>query len=179
VAEGLLKAIITEGGKLVDNPNDYQTRANIMWAATLAHNGVCGTGRREDWASHFIEHEISAVYPSVAHGAGLAVVSPAWMAHVAKKSPEKVAQFAVRVMDVPAPTSSDSAALTAVANEGIARLRTFFKNLGMPANFAELGIKNPDIDALTAALHLHKGEPIGNFVALTREDTTAIYTSML
>jgi hypothetical protein len=179
VAEGLLKAIITEGGKLVDNPNDYQTRANIMWAATLAHNGVCGTGRREDWASHFIEHEISAVYPNVAHGAGLAVVSPAWMAHVAKKSPEKVAQFAVRVMDVPAPTSSDSATLTAVANEGIARLRTFFKSLGMPTNFAELGIENPDIDALTAALHLHKGEPIGNFVALTREDTTAIYTSML
>ena len=70
-----------------------------MWSGTLAHNGVCGTGRREDWSSHFMEHELSAVY-GVTHGAGLAVIVPAWLEYVAAKNPAKPAQFAERVMDV-------------------------------------------------------------------------------
>ncbi len=75
VAEGVLKAIITTAPKVMEHPDDYDARANIMWAGTLAHNGICGTGRREDWVSHFMEHEVSAVY-GVTHGAGLAVIIP-------------------------------------------------------------------------------------------------------
>ena len=182
VAEGLLKAIITEGTRVMAEPDNYQARANIMWAATLAHNGLCGTGRREDWSSHFIEHEISAVYPEVAHGAGLAVVVPAWMSYVAAKNPDKVVQFAERVMDVdPAGFTAGSSAeiKAAIAAEGIARLRAFYDSLGMPADFAGLGITDPDIPALVDALHLHKGNPIGGYVPLTPKDTHAIYTAML
>ncbi|MDE5922489.1 MAG: iron-containing alcohol dehydrogenase [Muribaculum sp.] len=176
VAEGLLKSIINEGRRVMESPDDYQARANIMWAATLAHNGICGTGRREDWSSHFIEHEISAVYPEVAHGAGLAAVIPAWMEYVAAKNPAKVAQFAERVMDVVPVADSTPAD---VALQGIERLRSFFTSIGMPADFAGLGITDPDIPALVDALHMHKGESIGNYVPLTAKDTSAIYTALL
>ena len=171
VAEGVLKSIIVEGRKVIDNPVDYQARANVMWAATLAHNGVCGTGRVEDWSSHFIEHELSAVY-DVAHGAGLAVVVPAWMRYVAERNVGKVAQFARRVMDVTA-ADDHTAAL-----EGIERLRRFYHSIGMPLSFTELGIEQPDIPRLVEKLHEHKGNPIGNYVKLGPDDTDAIYRLM-
>lgn len=173
VAEGLLKSIIAEALKLVENPTDYQARANIMWAGTLAHNGLCGCGRVEDWASHFIEHELSALY-NVAHGAGLAVVNPAWMTYVARTNPDKVAQFARRVMDV-APGGD----VVADAMEGVKRLKEFYHKIGMPTTLSQLGIENPDIPYLVKALHLHKGNPIGGYVALDSEATTAIYNLML
>lgn len=194
LAEGVLKAIMTEAPKVIANPDDYQARANIMWASTLAHNGICGTGRREDWSSHFIEHEISAIYPEVAHGAGLAAVIPAWLEHVTQTNPGKVAQWAERVMDVRshADDYDDNATLfefgikvhrtlsrSEVAQEGIKRLRKFFASLGMPSDFATLGVTNPDIPALVAALHLHKGDPIGAYVPLTPTDTEAIYRRLL
>lgn len=171
VAEGVLKSIIAEGRKVIDNPTDYEARANVMWAATLAHNGVCGTGRVEDWSSHFIEHELSAVY-DVAHGAGLAVVVPAWMRYVAERNVGKVAQFARRVMDV---TAADDH--TAAIN-GIERLRAFYHSIGMPLSFTELGIEHPDIPRLVEKLHEHKGNPIGNYVKLGPEDTDTIYRLM-
>ena len=77
LCEGILKTIIKELPKVLENPNDYEARANIMWAGTLAHNDVCGVGREQDWASHNLEHELSAFY-DCAHGAGLAVMFPAW-----------------------------------------------------------------------------------------------------
>ena len=171
VAEGVLKAIISEAPKVMAKPDDYQARANIMWSATLAHNGVCGTGRVEDWSSHFIEHELSAFY-DVAHGAGLAIVVPAWMRFVAERNVGKVARFARNVMDVD--NSDDHQA----ALEGIERLRRFFHGIGMPLNFEELGILQPDIPRLVEKLHEHKGNPIGNYVKLYPEDTDAIYRLM-
>ena len=81
-------AIIKEAYKVKQNPNDYEARANIMWCGTIAHNGTCGVGCEEDWASHFLEHEISAVY-NVTHGAGLAVIVPAWMTFMAEHNPKK------------------------------------------------------------------------------------------
>lgn len=173
VAEGVLTAIISEGRKVMANPEDYQARANVMWSGTLAHNGVCGTGRVEDWSSHFIEHEISAIY-GVAHGAGLAVVLPAWMKYVAEKNPGKVAQFARRVMGV-AEDGSDYG----VALKGIECLKSFFAEIGMPTTFAGLGIENPDIDRLVTKLHEHKGEVIGNYVKLDAVATRAIFNLAL
>ena len=82
-------------------PENYGARANIMWAGTIAHNGICGVGCEEDWASHFMEHEVSALY-DVTHGAGLAVIFPAWLTYMADHNVRKVAQFANRVWDVPA-----------------------------------------------------------------------------
>ena len=155
LCEGTLKAIIKEARTVMKEPHNYGARANIMWAGTIAHNGICGTGREEDWASHFMEHEISALY-DVTHGAGLAVI--------------KVAQFAERVWDVPASTD-----LKTVALEGIARFKAFLHEIGMPTTFKELGIEHPDIDLLVAHLHENKGELVGGYVQLDRQASRAIY----
>ena len=173
VAEGVMMAIIEEAPKVMADPGDYQARANIMWSGTLAHNGICGTGRREDWVSHFMEHEISAVY-GVAHGAGLAVVFPAWLTFMAARKPAKIAQFAHRVMGV-----TPTADLHADALEGIARLRAFYGSIGLPLTFSQLGIENPDIPRLVEKLHENKGESFGGYLTLTRRDTPEIYRLML
>lgn len=172
ISEGLLKAIIAEARTAIDNPSDYQSHANIMWAGTLAHNGVCGCGRVEDWVSHAMEHEISAVY-GVTHGAGLAVVFPAWMTFMAEHKPEKVAQFARRVFGVE--ERDDSAAAT----EGITALKGFYSSIGLPTSFGALGVANPDIELLVKKLHENKGIEIGGYFRLTQADTYEIYKMML
>ncbi|MCM1110166.1 MAG: iron-containing alcohol dehydrogenase [Clostridium sp.] len=172
VSEGVLKAIIEEAPKVMANPEDYQARANIMWSGTLAHNGICGTGRREDWASHGLEHEISAVY-GVTHGAGLAVVVPAWMTFMAEHRPEKIAQFGRRVFDV-ASHDDRTAAL-----EGIECLKGFFGTLGLPVTFAGLGIENPDIPLLVRKVHENKGATFGGYYPVTPDVSEAIYRLML
>ena len=169
LCEGTLKAIIKEARTVMKEPHNYGARANIMWAGTIAHNGICGTGREEDWASHFMEHEISALY-DVTHGAGLAVIFPAWLTYMANHNVGKVAQFAERVWDVPASTD-----LKAVALEGIARFKAFLHEIGMPTTFKELGIEHPDIDLLVAHLHENKGELVGGYVRLDRQASRAIY----
>lgn len=168
VSEGVLKAIIEEAPKVMADPCDYQARANIMWSGTLAHNGICGTGRKEDWASHAMEHEISAVY-GVTHGAGLAVVMPAFMTFMASHAPAKGAQLARRVFDV-VEADDRKAAL-----EGIERLKAFFASLGLPLTFSRLGIENPDVELLVRKLHENKGEIIGGYYPLGAKETAEIY----
>ena len=169
VAEGLIKAIMTEAPKALETPDNYDARANIMWSGTLAHNGLCGTGRAEDWSSHFMEHEVSALYPEVAHGAGLAVMVPAWMTYVAQRNPAKVAQLARRVLDV---TADDD--MTA-AMEGIERLREFFTSLGLPSRLRKFGVKEDDIPVMVKKLHENKGPKIGAYIPLEANDTAEIY----
>jgi alcohol dehydrogenase YqhD (iron-dependent ADH family) len=171
ISEGLIKAIITDAAKVMADPNDYDARANIMWAGTLAHNGICGCGRVEDWVSHAMEHEISALY-GVTHGAGLAVVNPAWMTFMAEHRPQKVAQMARRIFDI---EGSDD---RTVALEGIAALRRFYKSIGMPTTFAELGVENPDIATLVKRLHENKAEVFGGYMQLSAVETTKIYEMM-
>lgn len=168
LAEGLLKAIIEEAPKVIANPTDYDARANILWSGTLAHNGLCGTGRAEDWVSHFMEHEVSAVY-GVTHGAGLAVITPAWMTYMAKHCPAKIAQFGRRVFGID--TVNDREA----ALQGIGRLRNFFSSIGLPVTFEQLGVPDPDIDLLVAKLHENKGARIGGYYPLTSAETAEIY----
>ena len=169
LCEGTLMAIINEAPKVMRNPEDYGARANLMWAGMIAHNGTCGVGCEEDWASHFLEHEISAIY-GVTHGAGLSVIFPAWMTWMVEHNVGKIAQYAVRVWDVP-----ESEDKKAVALEGIGKLKTFFSSLGLPVTFKELGIENPDIDRLADSLHRNKGELVGNYVKLTKQDSKEIY----
>lgn len=119
LCEGTLTAIIKEAYRVKQQPDNYAARANIMWCGTVAHNGTCGVGREEDWASHALEHEISAIY-NVAHGAGLAVIFPAWMAFMAEHNPAKIAQFAHRVFDIPKSEDLEEMALA-----GAARLKHF------------------------------------------------------
>ena len=140
ICEGTLKAIIYEAMRVTIEPCNYGARANLMWAGMIAHNGTCGVGCEEDWSSHFLEHEVSAVY-NVSHGAGLAVIFPAWLTYMAEHHAGKVAQYAARVWDVPKSTDCKAMAL-----EGIRRFKSFLHSIGMPVTFRELGIEHPDID---------------------------------
>ena len=167
--ESVLQTMIKEVPKVMVNPNDYEARANIMWAGMVAHNNICGVGRDQDWSSHGIEHELSALY-DCAHGAGLAVVFPAWMQYVMKHDVMRFAQVAVRVWGC----EMDYANPEITAMDGIERLKQFSKTIGMPVTFEELGAKEEDIPALAAKLELGDGT-MGSFVSLTTKDVEAIY----
>lgn len=169
LCEGLLKGIITETPKVINAPKDYEARANIMWAGTIAHNGLCGVGREEDWASHDLEHEISALY-NVTHGAGLAVIQPAWMTWIIGNRPEKVAQFAERVWNVEKKKN-----IRLMALQGVQCLKKFYKSIQLPTTFQELGIKNPDINFLVTKLHENKGKTVGHYIPLDSKATREIY----
>lgn len=169
LCEGLLKAIITEAPKVIKEPDNYGARANIMWSGMIAHNGICGVGCDEDWASHFMEHEVSAVY-NVTHGAGLAVIFPAWMTWMASHHVEKIAQFAHRVWDIPESDNKKDVALQAVTC-----LKNFFISIGLPVTFEQLGIPDPDINLLVEKLHQNKGEYVGAYVRLSKKETLEIY----
>ncbi len=170
LCEGLMRAIAAAGLKAVANPTDYAARSDLMWAGTLAHNDVCGVGRVQDWASHGIEHELSAKY-DVAHGAGLAVVMPAWLDYVQGANLARVARWAERVWGVP----PDGAAAERAA-AGIARYRGWIKALGMPTTLKELGIAAADIPELAANLRLGANR-LGNFLPLTEADVVKILQS--
>lgn len=174
--EGLLLTMIHEAPRVIEDPHNYQARANIMWAGMMAHNNSCGVGRVQDWASHDIEHELSAIY-DCAHGAGLAVVFPAWMTYNMKHDVNRFAQLAVRVwgcqMDFEHPENT--------AKAGIAALKQFLKSIGMPLSFAELGAKEEDIEKMAhTACHgdVREGS-IGGFAKLDEKDVANIYRLML
>ncbi len=171
MCEGVLLAIINEGRKVIADPNDYEARANIMWSGMVAHNGTCGVGCVEDWSGHQLEHEVSALY-DVTHGAGLAVITPAYMTFMARHNPKRIAQFAVRVMGV----EEGSGSQEAVALEGVRRLKAFLtEDLHLPVTFKGLGIDNPDIPEMVRRLHKNKGEKFGLFYPITPEVSTEIY----
>lgn len=174
--EALLLTMIHEAPRVMEDPDDYQARANIMWAGMMAHNNSCGVGRGQDWASHDIEHELSAIY-DCAHGAGLAVVFPAWMTYNMKHDVNRFAQLAVRVWGCQMDFSNPEV----TAKAGIAALKQFFKSIGMPSNFAELGAKEEDIEKMahTACCGDGRGGTIGGFVTLNETDVANIYRLML
>ncbi len=170
LAEGMLLSIMEVAEILMRNPNDYDARANIMWSGTIAHNDTCSLGRQEDWNSHAMEHEISAMY-DVTHGAGLAVIFPAFLEYVADINPGKVAQLAHRVLGV-----ADSGDACKDAHAGAKALKNWFHDvLHMPVTFEQLGVPNPDIDEMNVRLHRLKGEVMQGYVPLDAEATKAIY----
>ncbi|MDE6400843.1 MAG: iron-containing alcohol dehydrogenase, partial [Muribaculaceae bacterium] len=117
-SEAIMREVMDHALSLKINPEDYEARADVMWAGTLAHNGLCGVGKEEDWATHRMEHEVSAIY-DVPHGAGLACIAPAWMTFVARKNPGMVWKFAINVMSVnPEGRDTDH-----IIEEGIALLK--------------------------------------------------------
>ena len=166
LCEAVMRTVVKEGAKVMANPRDYDARANIMWAGPVAHNNVCGVGRAQDWSSHGIEHELSALY-DCAHGAGLAVVMPAWMDYVMEADIARFARFAERVWDVREGSPEE------MAKEGVRRYRAWLKSIGMPQNFVELGAKTEDIPALVEKLGL-KGNTLGAFRPLNDADVAAI-----
>ena len=174
--EGLMLTLIHEAPRVIADPDNYDARANIMWTGTLAHNNVCGVGRRQDWNSHAIEHELSALY-DCAHGAGLAVTMPAVFTYVMHKDVARFAQVAVRVWGC----EMDEAHPENTARAGIEALRQFLISIGMPKNFAELGAKEEDIPHLVKTLMVNKGHngAIHGFATLNEEDCVNVYRLML
>ena len=145
MAEGAMQAIIRAARIAVKTPDDYDAQAQLMWGSTIAHNDTVGVGRVQDWGSHQIEHELSALY-DVPHGAGLAVVFPAWMRYHMNKDVMRFAQFAVRVygcaMDFEHPERT--------AMRGIEAHEQFLRDIGMPTTLKELGARAEDIPAMAA-----------------------------
>ena len=161
--EGTLKTIMRQAPRILANPQDYDAWSEFMWAGTVAHNNLLNTGRVGDWASHDIEHEISGIY-DVAHGAGLAVVFPAWMKHVLHHDLDRFVQWAVRVWNVELDVYNPEA----VALEGIARMEAFFTSLGVGTRMKDLGITDDRIDEMADKCTNGDTTTVGNFVKLDR-----------
>lgn len=158
MAEALLLSIIEAAPRAMADSTDYESHATLMWAGMLAHNNSVGVGREQDWASHRIGHEISAMYDT-AHGASLAVMLPAWMRYVYRHDVKRFVQFATRVWQVdPAGKDDEEIALA-----GIAAMQAFFASLGMPQTLEEAGGRAEDIPALAANV---AGGKAGSFVPL-------------
>ncbi len=174
--EALMLTMKHEGPRVIADPNNYEARANIMWAGMMAHNHSCGVGRSQDWNSHNIEHELSALY-DCAHGAGLAVTMPAVFRYVMNHNIMRFAQVAVRVWGC----SMDFEHPEVTALEGIRVFSDFLSSLGMPKNFSELGAKEEDIPTLVENLCCENGRDgkISGFVTLDKEDCTKIYRMMV
>ncbi|MDF1566780.1 MAG: iron-containing alcohol dehydrogenase [Spirochaetaceae bacterium] len=168
LCESVIRSVIKAAPKALADPEDYEARAAIMWAGTIAHNNILGVGREHDWASHNIEHELSAQY-DVAHGAGLAVVFPAWMTYVHETNIQRFVQFAVRVWDVDYTAGEEKAA----ALEAILRHKEFYRSLGMPTSLKELGITDDRYDIM--AEKATRNGSLGGFRKLDKNDVIAIY----
>ncbi|MFW5976548.1 MAG: iron-containing alcohol dehydrogenase [Bacillota bacterium] len=168
LCEATLRTVIKNVPVVLKDPEDYDARAEIMWSGTIAHNDLLGTGRSEEWSSHPIEHELSAIY-DVAHGAGLAVIFPAWMKYVYQENIDRFAQFAVRVFGV----EMDFENPEWTAREGIRRLEEFFKSIGLPVTLEGLDIGSENLEVMAEKCTMNG--PIGNIKKLDKEDVLNIY----
>lgn len=187
IATGMIRALIQDGPRALEQPDDYDARATIMWAGTLAHNDLVSCGRSLNpltraggWESHAMEHELSAHHPEITHGAGLAVVMPAWMRHVWKADPQRFLDFGREVFGIE-PVDEDvlpaEEAISDAVEATIDELQDFFVSLGMPRTLGDFGLTPDDVEPLLDTLHANKGDRFGAFAPLTRENTRAIYLS--
>ncbi|MBR3313475.1 MAG: iron-containing alcohol dehydrogenase [Atopobiaceae bacterium] len=188
IACSIIRTLMSEAPKALANPNNYDARANIMWAGTLAHNDLAGCGRSLSptvraggWESHALEHELSAHHTEVTHGAGLAVVMPAWMRHVWRHDTKRFLSFARDVFGIEPEEGYESHrdAVYDAVTSAIKELQNFFTSIGMPKRLREFGLTEDDIEPMLETLRLNKGETFGAFTPLTIEDARAIYESAL
>ena len=172
IAEGLMVTVLQNAPKLLENPEDYDARAELMWAGSLSHNGLTGTGRIGDFACHKIEHELGGLF-DVAHGAGLAAIWGSWARFVYKHDIPRFAQFAVRVMGCQ--MNYEDPEKTAI--EGIEKLEDFYRRMKMPTNLRELGLENvTDEQIREMAWKCTNGDTmkVGAFVPLTSAEIETI-----
>jgi hypothetical protein len=168
MCEAVLMTIIKNAPLVLENPEDYNARAEIMWAGTLAHNGLLDTGRLGDWGTHMIEHELSALY-DLTHGAGLAIIFPAWIRYVYKAYPEKMLRFFHNVFDVEAVFDDPHYMI----EEGLKRLKNFYRSIGMPVSLKDAGIEDNRFEEMAEKCTVFG--PVSNFVKLEKSDVVEIY----
>ncbi|WP_139491213.1 iron-containing alcohol dehydrogenase [Brevibacillus dissolubilis] len=165
--ESVLQTVIENAERAIENPHDYDARANLLFAGTMALNGFLPMGVVTDWASHSIEHAVSAIY-DIPHGGGLAIIFPQWMRYVYKENVGRFVQFATRVWNVDPTGKTDEE----VALEGIAQVEAFFKKIGAPTRLADYKIGDENLDVM--AEKATPFGPIGNFKKLEAADVKEI-----
>ena len=161
LSEGIIRTVITHTRELLKDSNNYKSRSELAFAATLALNGLNGVGRKGDWASHSIEHSLS-VLNDIAHGSGLAIVMPAWMKYVYKEDVKKFAKFASHVFNINEGNDEEKAL------KGIESLRNFYKEIGAPITLKEVGVKKEDLDFIADNAAILA--PLGTLKPLYRDD---------
>ena len=194
IACGLVRAAMDAAPKVMENPEDYDARAEIMWVGTLAHNGLAGCGlgipglRDGDWTCHGLEHELSALDTKITHGAGLAVIFPAWMRYVWREHPERFLEFGSQVFGIePVDPEVDELDVEVTPGQAVEyaveatidELQEFFVSLGMPRTLSEFGVTEDDIEKMMPGLKINRGESFGSFMKLTLDDAREIYRSAL
>ena len=172
IAEGVLKNMIKYGKLSLENPKNYEARAEIMWAGSLAHNGLTGCGGIGDWATHQLEHDLGGVY-DIAHGAGLAAVWGSWARYVCRENPKRFAQFAENVFDIEKIGTDEEMAL-----KGIEAMENFYREIDMPTSISQCGIKlsDEDVEMLAEKCSNNETRFIGSFKKLFKEDMAKIYS---
>lgn len=166
--EAAMRTILIQAPIVLREPENYDARAEVMWTGTIAHNNLLDTGRLGDWASHNIEHELSGMY-DIAHGAGLAIVFPAWMRYCWKENPARFVQLAVRVFDVDLAFGQTQE----IVEEMIRRLENWYRSLGMPVRLHEANIGEDRLREMAKKCFIAR--QIGNFKKLDEEDVYQIY----
>ncbi len=168
--EGAMQNLIQHAPRVLASPQDYDAWAEVMWTGTVAHNNFLDTGRIGDWGSHDIEHELSGIF-DIAHGAGLAIIIPAWMKFVYTHDVNRFAQFAVRVFSVP----MDFQEPEKTALEGIARLERHFRRMGMATRLSEVDITPASFEEMAVKATSGDTHTLGNFVKLDKAAILEIF----
>ncbi len=169
IAESILRSVINAAKVVMKNPNDYEARANIMWASSLSHNNLTGCGRINALPVHQLEHALSGEYDNVAHGAGLAMLFPAWAKYVYTHNIPRFAQFARNVWGVV--ENDDKTA----AEKGIVAMSDFFNSIGMPATLSDFGIKADAIDRLVDLCTFNNTRTINSVITLGEKEIRDIF----
>ena len=171
IAEAVMKSTIKAGIDSYNNPEDYVARANMMWASSLAHNGLTQCGRTFILTVHQFEHEVSGMYPEVAHGAGLAALWCSWARYVYKASPERFNQWAKNVWNVDTDFEHPEASIEKAIN----MQEDYYKKLGMPTNLKELNVKEEDLPTLALKCSRNKTRTLPGFMPLSYDEILDIY----
>lgn len=171
IAEGIMKSVMKSGLDAIRNPNDYNARANMMWASSLAHNDLTNCGRNVQLTVHQLEHELSGMYPEIAHGAGLAALWCSWARYVYKSSMERFLQYAKNVWNIDIDFENpEKTILTAIESQ-----ENFYKSIGMPTSLKELGVKKTDLEKLAYNCSFGKTRVIGEYKKLGYDEILDIY----
>jgi hypothetical protein len=167
IAEAVMRTVIRNAPKVLENPEDYQAQSEIMWCGSLSHNGITGLGRTMDFSVHQLGHELSGRF-DVAHGASLTTMWGTWARYVMPTNPKRFARYGKQIWNAE------------TAEEAIEKTEEFFRRIGMPTNFTELGIgiQPPEvIDALAESCTFFGKRTVGSFKPLGKEDISAIYSA--
>ena len=171
LAEGLLRTVVEQGKRAIRDPKDYEARAALMWAGSLSHNGLTGCGKVFMMRCHQLEHELSGAYDRVAHGAGLAVIFPAWAKYVHRHNVSRFAQYAVNVWGLP--MNFEHPERTAL--EGIQATEAYFQSIGMPVRLSELDVDDAKFDEMAEKCTFFGKRTLPDYIELGKKEMLDIY----